>query len=640
MLKELAFHIDRLTSSKDLSLDDLLSELKSTARYRQTPIGTLKTNVQKLLESNKKTQNQEESPALEKREEIDGTEKRRTFNFDNGPLIMLDDLGGMDEQKSTVMKFIDINVRNKHLYEQLGFNRPLKNILINGPMGSGKTSLALAIANLIGYDFVRLNLYDERLYSSLNDNKMKAFVKLMIKNQPCTIILEDLDQFFGKEGSANKDLEKKMSNQLADFLEETKGLDIFVIATVHKIEKLSGLFARAGRFELQIDLKIPDEIEREKILTKLLEDKKLGNVDINEVTMLTSGFVSADLVNMIHKAAELSIHRYISQKTQDNNESINRHEKTNLNVEINGVDSSNNRFELEIIQSDLLAALKLINPIIKKEGFNMMPSTTWDDIGALNNLKTELDKLIVRPIKEPETCAKFNIKRQAGILLYGPPGCGKTMLAKAVANACKANFIYVKGPELLSKYVGDSEKAVRGLFERAKLSSPCLIFFDEIDGLCPKRTNEGNQVIERVVNQLLTEMNGLDDLNQIYLIGATNRPDIIDRAILRPERLGIHLYVSLPTENDRFDILKTIINKRPIDPSFDIKKFANQHPMENYSGADLNALIEAAARNAAWSGDGRNFINYDDFKVAYSQSKASIGESDIKYYEKLYGTFN
>lgn len=636
MLSTLSFHINKISSSDDANVDDLVSELRRISIYSRTPDAILKKNIQTILSKQKVEKEQKEAVVLEKREEMDSTEKRRTFNFDNGPEVHLEDLGGLDEQKAIVQKFIDINVKHSQFYKQMGFDRPLKNILINGPMGSGKTSLALAIANMIGNDFVRLNLYDERLYSSLNDNKIKTFVKLMIKNQPCTIILEDLDHFFGKEGGANKDLERKMSNQLAEFLEETKNLDIFVISTVHKIEKLSGLFARAGRFELQIDLRVPDEIEREKILFKLLKDKKVAEIDIKELAIQTAGFVAADLVNMVHKAAELSIDRYLKDHALNGNEGkVNGAEN-----EENGFAKDDNKDKLKITEIDLLGASRLINPIIKKEGFNMMPSTTWDDIGALRDLKSELEKLIVRPIKEPEMCAKFNIKRQAGVLLYGPPGCGKTMLAKAVANACKANFIYVKGPELLSKYVGDSEKAVRGLFERARLSSPCLIFFDEIDGLCPKRTNEGNQVIERVVNQLLTEMNGLEDLNQIYLVGATNRPDIIDRAILRPERLGIHLYVPLPIFEDRLDILRTIITKRPVDPNFNIDDFSKTHNMDNYSGADLNALVEAAARNAAWSGENRNHINYNDFQVAYSQSKSSISESDIKYYEKLYGTFN
>lgn len=640
MLKELTFHINKISQSNTLSVDELVTALKNTTRYKQTPVGTLKLNVEKILAARKKVEEPQQNAELSKREELDSPEKRRTFNFDNGPYVNLEDLGGLKQQKKQILKFLNINVKNKELYKEIGFDRPLKNILINGPVGSGKSSIALAIANLIGNDFVRLNLYDERLYSSLNDNKMKAFTKLMIKNQPCTIILEDLDQFFGKEGGANKDLERKMSNQLAEFLEETKGLDIFVIATVHKIEKLAGLFTRNGRFELQLDLNIPDEIEREQIIEKLLEGKKISEVDIKELSLLTSGFVSADLVNMIHRAAELCIQRCVIE-TEDYQEGIS-------NGTLNGVHTNENDNkintkydgELKINQHDLLNAITLTNPIIKKEGFNMMPSTTWNDIGALSNLKADLEKLIVRPIKEPEMCAKFNIKRQAGVLLYGPPGCGKTMLAKAVANACKANFIYIKGPELLSKYVGDSEKAVRGLFERAKLSSPCLIFFDEIDGLCPKRTNEGNQVIERVVNQLLTEMNGLEDLNQIYLIGATNRPDIIDRAILRPERLGIHLYVPLPTYEDRLDILRTIISKRPVDEEFKVDIFCKNNCLKNFSGADLNALVEAAARNAAWCGEERSHIVYKDFMIAYSKSKASISDADIKYYEKLYGTFN
>ena len=616
---QLKRQICEILRKEDLSSEDIVERLKSMSEYRKTGSNILKTYVEKILDELKP------KPILKKREtmepEENNKEQKKTVLFDDYPVLSFDQLGGLEEQKESIRRFIEINIKNNELYSRLGFDRALKNIVINGPIGSGKTSLALATADLIGYDRIKLNLYDDRVYSSLRDNKLKSFLKLIIQNQPCTIIFDDFDSFFGKEGSANKDQENKIIANLHEFFEKTKTLDVIIIATVSKIEKIKQNFIRPGRFEFTIDIGLPEEKERQLIIETMLKDKVCFDINHEELAHLTSGFVAVDLENMIHKAGELAIERYISEKETQPKE--NGHKESVITIQAN----------------DFIHAIGKTSPIFKREGFTTVPSIKWDDIGALSNLKTELEKLIVRPIKEPELCIKFGIKRQAGVLLYGPPGCGKTMLAKAVAHECKANFIYVKGPELLSKYFGESEKSVRGLFERAKLSAPCLIFFDEIDGLCPKRSTEGNQVIERVVNQLLTEMNGLDDMNQVYLIGATNRPDIIDRAILRPERLGVHLYVPMPAKEDRLDIIKTIIKKKPVDSVFDVEAFLNKYELKNYSGADLNALVEAAARNAAWGDEGRHEINTSDFEHAVKNSKPSMNVSDIEYYATLYKTF-
>ena len=264
--------------------------------------------------------------------------------------------------------------------------------------------------------------------------------------------------------------------------------------------------------------------------------------------------------------------------------------------------SSRNDENDTILQKDFDNAQEVIVPIGKKEGFNMVPDTNWEDVGAQDDLKSELIKAIINPINNPERCKLFNIKPHAGVLLYGLPGCGKTLLAKAIAHAANANFISIKGPELLNKYVGESERAIRSLFQRAKECSPCLIFFDEFDALCPKRGSDGNQVTERIVNQQQTEMNGVEDLRNVYIIGATNRPDIIDSAILRPGRQGTHLYVPIPSKEDRLDILKACTRKMPIDKDIDLKTIAYDIKLKNFTGADISALVENAAKNAAWAG--------------------------------------
>lgn len=606
LLKQLEREINKITNGESMTVDKIIENLKKVKQYRNASIKVLKTNIKRII----KSQNGIDLEKPSKPDELKSlTEKANIFDLPSP--IKLQNLGGLEKIKKEIKQFIKINIKNKDLYKQLGFKRPRKNMLIKGPEGIGKTSLALAIVNEIGYNHIKLNLFDGRISSSLNDNKMSVFLLNLVKNSPCSIILDDLDVFFKSSSGNAKDNNRKVIRKLLDFFDYTVDLDVFVIGTVNKIENLNNDFLREGRFDKIIEMGIPGEEERKKILMKLLEDKNCDeDVNLKQIVELASGFVASDLTSLIYKTAEISIKEFI-----------------------------NNKKVLKLKNDYFLEAIKTINPIIKKDGFTTIPETSFSDIGALENLKKELENLILNPMQNPEICNKFNITRKAGILLYGPPGCGKTMLAKAVANACKANFIYVKGPELLSKYFGESEKAVRGLFERARLSSPCLIFFDEIDGLCPKRSTDGNQVIERVVNQLLTELNGIGDLNQIYIIGATNRPDIIDKAILRPERLGVHLYVPLPGKEDRIKILQTIFKKRPIDQNVDVGSFNEIFDLTNFSGADLNGFVEAAARNAAWNGEFKEFIGLQDFKEGIKKIKASIGNEDLVYFNKLLKTF-
>ncbi len=637
-----------------LNTEDLLHRLKEKPAYKRTAEGVLRVHIDKFFDAKQAALKKdiEAEAELQKRQSMDDPGANgliKPLKFDNYPVIAFDDLGGMGDIKAKAMQYIQVNIRNRHLYSSLGLKNSPKHLLINGPQGTGKTTLATAICNEAELNFLKLSLYDPRIYSSLNDGKMSTFLKSAKNSTPCAIILDDIDSFFSGE-SVTKENERKTLQNLLNFFDEIVDLDIFVIGIVTKIEKLNSALMRSGRFETRLDMKIPDETERERILDHMIKDKAVGDLDLKELGIATAGFVASDLQSLLVKAAEAAIKNYLAEESDDCPSENGHHKKSQSeeNVRSMIIESNDKQSKQEnghsepafkIQQKHFEMAVPQVMPIIKKEGFTSIPSTTWSDIGALESLKTELDRLIIKPIQNPDICSKFSIRRQAGVLLYGPPGCGKTMLAKAVANACRANFIYVKGPELLSKYVGESEKAVRGLFERAKLSAPCLIFFDEIDGLCPKRGSDGNQVIERVVNQLLTEMNGVEELNQIYLIGATNRPDIIDRAILRPERLGVHLFVPLPNTDDQIDILRTILKKKPLDQTVDVEKLVKKFNLNNFSGADLNALVEAAARNAAWTEVPKEYIDMEDFVVAYRSAKPSITEDDVRYYQDLLAKF-
>jgi ribosome biogenesis ATPase len=289
-----------------------------------------------------------------------------------------------------------------------------------------------------------------------------------------------------------------------------------------------------------------------------------------------------------------------------------------------------------VLLSDFEIAAKEVQPAAKREGFSTVPDVCWDAVGSLKDLKEELEQWVCRPVRQPELFAKMGIKPEAGVLLFGPPGCGKTLVAKAVANASNANFISVKGPELLSKYVGESERAVRQVFQRAATSAPCIVFFDELDSLCPTRSGEGNQASERVVNQLLTEMDGMNSRKGVFVIGASNRPDTIDGAMLRPGRLGKLVYVPLPDHAGRVDILSTCLKGKPLDPAVDLNALAARVP--RFSGADLAHLCHEAAMHVI--NRGGDVIQDVDFDSALTKCKPSVSELDESRYDKMRQTFS
>lgn len=274
-----------------------------------------------------------------------------------------------------------------------------------------------------------------------------------------------------------------------------------------------------------------------------------------------------------------------NEDDQESSESESDHE-ISINEKLKGI---------SIEESDFKVALKKVQPSAQREGFTTIPNVSWEDVGALSKIRAELQVSIVDPIRKPEIYEKVGLTAPAGVLLFGPPGCGKTLVAKAVSNESKANFISIKGPELLNKYVGESERAVRQLFIRARASAPCVIFFDELDALCPKRGSGDNVATERVVNQLLTEMDGLDERRNVFVIAATNRPDIIDKAMLRPGRLDKLLYVPLPNKDDRLSILETVTRDKPLSSDVDLKKIAHSDKLEGFSGADISMLLREAS---------------------------------------------
>ncbi|KAL7003008.1 Cell division control protein 48 C [Sarracenia purpurea var. burkii] len=438
---------------------------------------------------------------------------------------------------------------------------------------------------------------------------------------------------------------------------------VLVIGATNRPDAVDAALRRPGRFDREIILGVPDENARVEILSVLTHNLRLeGAFDLMKIARSTPGFVGADLAALANKAGNLAMKRIIDRRKSELSEDCTEDWWRNpwLPEEMES---------LSITMADFEEAVKMVQPSSRREGFSAIPNVKWEDVGGLHLLRQEFDRYIVRRIKYPEdyerrdgmhlldhcftigslliSTAGFGVDLETGFLLYGPPGCGKTLIAKAVANEAGANFIHIKGPELLNKYVGESELAVRTIFSRARTCSPCILFFDEVDALTTKRGKEGGWVVERLLNQLLIELDGADQRRGVYVIGATNRPEVMDRAVLRPGRFGKLLYVPLPSPDERGLILKALSRKKPIDASVDLIAIGSDEACENLSGADLAALMNEAAMAALeekltgrCSSDAASWtIKRTHFEQALRKISPSVSGKQKHYYQLLSESF-
>ncbi|EAQ86639.1 hypothetical protein CHGG_07892 [Chaetomium globosum CBS 148.51] len=455
-----------------------------------------------------------------------------------------------------------------------------------------------------------------------------------IRLAPCLVFFDEIDSIAGRRESANKGMESRIVAEIMNGMDRIKqqtplGKNVVVLAATNRPDFLDPAIRR--RFSSEIDMGMPNEKAREHILRSLTRDLSLADdVDFRELAKLTPGYVGSDLQyvvkaavsgscrgkleDLLRKARALGAPDYLTAASQKQRDWVLLEDHRRAPWE-----------ESHITMGQFKSAVSRVQPASKREGFSTIPDTTWAHVGALDDVRKKLEMSIIGPIKNPELFTRVGIKPAAGILLWGPPGCGKTLVAKAVANESKANFISIKGPELLNKYVGESERAVRQLFARAKSSAPCILFFDEMDALVPRRDDSLSDASARVVNTLLTELDGVGDRSGIYVIGATNRPDIIDEAIRRPGRLGTSIYVGLPSAPDRVAILRTLFRntvskaraeRRQLEaataagtdvdmtdlptttttPEADLERVALDIRCTGFSGADLGNLMQAAAQ--------------------------------------------
>ncbi|KAK8862945.1 ribosome biogenesis ATPase-like protein RIX7 [Apiospora arundinis] len=596
-----------------------------------------------------------------KRRRAERPEKDRTPP--NG--LSLSKLGGMDDAIEQLVRHVARPiVRASKWMEKAKGAEPTRGVLLHGPPGCGKTVLANTFAAELGIPFIPVSA--PSLVAGMSGESEKQIRNLYEEAKslaPCLVFIDEIDAIMGKRDNAQREMEKRIVAQMLTCmdelsLEKTGGKAVVTIAATNRPDSIDPALRRAGRFNLEINIGVPNELSRIQIFKALTKNYNLAeDIDLIALAKLTPGFVGADLQDvvsqavsdMLERADESRIQKVMNEIPDPGDEYAEAtpkmkslaHQLAALKTLFDDTDSEDDGSYL-VTQKHLLDAVTRVQPSAKREGFSTIPDTTWEQVGALKEVQKELSLAIIRPIDTPELFSKVGWRSPSGVLLWGPPGCGKTLLAKAVANEAKANFISIKGPELLNKFVGESERAVRQVFTRARSSAPCILFFDELDALVPKRGDAIAESSARVVNMLLTELDGMNSRAGVYIIGATNRPDMIDPAILRPGRLGNNIFVDLPDENGRAEILKTRIRTVLPDSTQEqldaLDPVARDPRCERFSGADIENLHIAAAKAAVerWDVDkGTIEIIRADWDVALAKIKPSVSEKSADHFRRL-----
>ncbi|NXR46817.1 NVL protein, partial [Hippolais icterina] len=581
--------------------------------------------------------------------------------------VKFEDVGGNDETLKEICKML-LHIRHPEVYTHLGVVPP-RGFLLHGPPGCGKTLLAQAIAGEL--ELPMLKVAATEIVSGVSgesEQKLRELFEQAVSSAPCILFIDEIDAITPKREVASKDMERRIVAQFLTCMDDLNNVaattQVLVIGATNRPDSLDPALRRAGRFDREICLGIPDEGAREKILQTLCRKLKLQeSFEFRHLARLTPGYVGADLMALCREAAMGTVNRVLITSEEYHTRSGGKTTEGSPGIGTDILDELQRLLDLlkeqaplpeeqlqklRIEMNDFIVALSSVQPSAKREGFVTIPDVTWADIGALEDVREELTMAILAPVRNPEQFKALGLTTPAGVLLAGPPGCGKTLLAKAVANESGLNFISVKGPELLNMYVGESERAVRQVFQRARNSAPCVIFFDEIDALCPRRSDREVRASVRVVNQLLTEMDGLENRQQVFIMAATNRPDIIDPAILRPGRLDKTLYVGLPPPEDRFAILKTITKdgtQPPLDSDVRLEEIAYSQHCDCFTGADLSALVREAsicalrqemALQNTQSKKGEIKISRKHFEEAFRKVKSSVSKQDQIMYEELH----
>jgi transitional endoplasmic reticulum ATPase len=548
------------------------------------------------------------------------------------PSVTYEDIGGLDEELEQVREMIELPMRHPELFQQLGIEPP-KGVLLHGPPGTGKTLMAKAVASEIDAHFTNISGPEiMSKYYGESEEQLREVFEEAEENAPAIVFIDEIDSIAPKRGETSGDVERRVVAQLLSLMDglDERG-DVIVIGATNRVDALDPALRRGGRFDREIEIGVPDKEGRKEILQVHTRGMPLADgIDLDQYAENTHGFVGADLESLTKEAAMNALRRI----------------RPELDLEQDEIDADILE-SMSVSKADFKDALKGISPSAMREVFVEVPDVSWDSVGGLEDTKERLRETIQWPLDYPEVFEAMDVDAANGILLYGPPGTGKTLMAKAVANEAKSNFISIKGPELLNKYVGESEKGVREVFEKARSNAPTVVFFDEIDSIAGERgARMGDSGVgERVVSQLLTELDGLEALEDVVVIATTNRPDLIDSALLRPGRLDRHVHVPVPDRDARRAIFAVHTRDKPLADDVDIDELADQ--TDGYVGADIEAVCREASMAAtrefihsvsaeeAAQSVGNVRVTREHFEEALDEVNPSVDDETRERYEKI-----
>jgi transitional endoplasmic reticulum ATPase len=553
------------------------------------------------------------------------------------PDVTYEDIGGLDDELEQVREMIELPMRHPELFQQLGIEPP-KGVLLQGPPGTGKTLMARAVANEIDAYFTDISGPEiMSKYYGESEEQLREVFEEAEENAPAVVFIDEIDSIAPKRGDTTGDVERRVVAQLLSLMDglEERG-QVIVIGATNRVDALDPALRRGGRFDREIEVGVPDKDGRKEILQVHTRGMPLvDDIDLEQYAESTHGFVGADIQQLAKEAAMNALRRI----------------RPELDLEEEEIDAETLE-QLQVTDEDFKQAMRGIEPSALREVFVEVPDIIWDQVGGLEGTKERLRETIQWPLAYPEVFEEMDVQAANGVLLFGPPGTGKTLLAKAIANESESNFISIKGPELLNKYVGESEKGVREVFEKARSNAPTVVFFDEIDAMAGERgqTSSDAGVGERVVSQLLTELDGLEDLEDVVVIATTNRPDLIDPALLRPGRLDRHIHVPVPDAEARRKIFAVHTQDKPLADDVHLDDLADK--TDGYVGADIEAVCREASMVAT-----REFINSvdpeevddtvgnvrvtaDHFEEALEEVVASVDDETRKRYEEIEQSIN
>ncbi len=536
------------------------------------------------------------------------------------PRVTYDDIGGMKQIIQRVRELIELPLRHPEIFKRLGIEPP-RGVLLYGPPGTGKTLLAKAVANESDAYFIAINGPEimSKFYGE-SEQRLRDIFEEARKNAPSIIFIDEIDAIAPKRDEVVGEVERRVVAQLLALMDGLGGRgNVIVIAATNRPNAVDPALRRPGRFDREIEVPLPDKVGRLEILQIHTRHMPLAkDVDLEKLSDITHGYTGADLAALVREAAMHALRRYLPEIDL---------EQESIPAEI--------LERMEVRMEDFLVAFNEIVPSGLREIYIEVPETRWSDIGGLDEAKMELRQAVEWPLRHPEVFVRLGIRPPRGILLVGPPGTGKTLLARAAATESGASFITVRGPEILSKWVGESERAIREIFRKARLYSPTVIFLDELDAIAPARGyGFDSGVTERIVSQLLTEMDGIVKLENVIVIAATNRPDMVDPALLRPGRFEKIVYVPPPDETARLEILKIHTRKVPLAQDVNLIELAKK--THGYTGADLEALVREAALIALREDLTNTLVRMRHFEQALTKVKPSVNDAMVRYYEEWY----